>query len=227
MRIATFNMHHGKEDLVPYTHQAMVSSVDQLNADIVCLQETDLYSVRTRFVNQPKLIAKKLGYYYVSGFIRYFKLGFQQNAILSKYPILGHENILLPHVRGQQKRKALIASLEVDDRILNVATTHLHARKNILGHNEFAINQLDYLYRHCVENDVDIMAGDYNLLARDVLPLAEKYGFDAPNDYPTSPAKKPRFQIDWISASQNVSLSNVEVSPPLSSDHRALSADVE
>lgn len=225
IRLSTFNMHHGKVDLVPYTHQAMVSSIAELDSDIVCLQETDVYSLRTRFVHQPRLIAKKLGYFYKSQNIRFFKAGFQHNAILSKYPILSSETLLLPKEIGKQVRKAMSVEVKIGELSLKILTTHLHAIKGIENHNQLGIDQLNFVYDYASKNSVDIVAGDLNLLEKDVVPISKKYDFVAPSGFPTSPAKNPQYQIDWI-ASNNFDLENLEVSSMLTSDHRALSAEI-
>ncbi len=225
IRLATFNMHHGKVDLVPYTHQAMVASVAELGADVVCLQETDVYSLRTRLAHQPRLVGRKLDYFWKSGFIRYFGIGFQHNAILSKFPIVSYENISLPSKQGQQKRKALIAEIDVEGKMIKVLCTHLHAIKGIENHNQHGIDQLRFVYEYARDKDIEIVAGDFNQLDDVVKEVSQEFGFIAPNGYPTSPAKNPRYQIDWIS-SRKFGLENLEVSSMLTSDHRALSADV-
>ena len=220
---ATFNLHHGKDKATLYSHKEMLESVASLEADVLCVQELDVSALRTYFADQPNLIAKKLGYQYVTCRVRFFGLGYQHNAIFSKKPILDTQEIHLPQHGGQQLRKALVADLEVDGSALRVSTAHLHTNYGRTRQNKWAQNQLMFLLDKHKDNEFCLIGGDLNLLPNEVLPIVQDYGYHAPSEYPTSPAINPKIQIDWI-LGKNIYLDNVHVSDLLSSDHRALIA---
>ena len=201
---ATFNLHHGKDKATLYSHKEMLESVASLEADVLCVQELDVSALRTYFADQPNLIAKKLGYQYVTCRVRFFGLGYQHNAIFSKKPIL-------------------VADLEVDGSALRVSTAHLHTNYGRTRQNKWAQNQLMFLLDKHKDNEFCLIGGDLNLLPNEVLPIVQDYGYHAPSEYPTSPAINPKIQIDWI-LGKNIYLDNVHVSDLLSSDHRALIA---
>lgn len=204
----------------------MIGSLDTLNADILCVQELDVYSLRTRLVHQPKLIANKLGYDFVTSKVRFFGAGFQHNAIFSRFPLTAAEQIDLPKAPGEQLRRALMVKCQVGERTIGIATTHLHSHGRISDPNPRACEQLRVFLRHCEEFGIEIIGGDLNLLHDDVVAIARKHGFEAPHEFPTSPSKTPKHQIDWI-LHRGVDLNQVEVSPPMCSDHRALTARVK
>jgi endonuclease/exonuclease/phosphatase family metal-dependent hydrolase len=146
-RFATFNIHHGKDKATFYSNREMLESVASLEADILCVQELDTHSIRTHFVNQPEMIAKKLGYHYVSCRVRFFGFGFQHNAIFSKSPILLSEEISLPQSGSQQLRRALVADIEIDKQKLRVATVHLHTHHGKTKYNDWASNATQISFR--------------------------------------------------------------------------------
>ena len=60
IKIVTFNLHHGKENDVKYSKEKLLDDISSLNGDIICLQEVDKYSIRTKFNNQAKLIRNQI-----------------------------------------------------------------------------------------------------------------------------------------------------------------------
>lgn len=225
VRIATFNLHHGKEKSKRYSRAKMLKDIESLNADIICLQEADVFSFRTVFDNQPKIIAEHLGYFYVSNRVRFFGLGFQHNAIISKFPIVNSEAIILPTEKSKQNRVALNADIRIEEKDVTLITTHLNTDGSLKNMNLTARNQLKFLVEIYAEKDA-VIAGDLNLTSEYVFPIINRAGFSTIDNHATSPAREPKHQIDWIIA-RGYKLSNFEVSPQLCSDHRALLATLE
>ena len=222
-QIATFNIHHGKDLSSNYSTSVMIESIESLGADIILVQELDVLALRTYFVNQPKKIARALGYNYVTDRVRFFGLGFQHNAIFSKFPIVGQSEISLPQHGNQQLRKSLLTDIEIGSTHLHVANTHLHTHRGKTRYNRWAQDQLMFLMGKHKQCDTCIIGGDLNMLPKEVVPVARENGYEAPHEYHTSPAINPRGQIDWL-LSKNILLENVCISELLCSDHRALTA---
>ncbi len=224
IKIATFNTHHGKEKGVKYSTEQLANDIQSLGADIICLQEVDSFSFRTKFANQSRAVAKHLGFYYKSSFIRFFGAGFQHNSILSKFPISSHEQIILPSIKGEQKRIAQKVVIETENSQIIVANTHLHSGGNIKDDNSIAKNQLNYL-TNILDDEKILLMGDFNMTPDDVLPIIKENNFEAQYEYLTSPASNPKNQIDWIT-SRGYELTNTHISQQLCSDHRALMSSV-
>jgi len=222
-KFATFNIHHGKDKATIYSHKEMLESVSSIDADILCIQELDAFSLRTYFADQPKLIAKKFDYHYVTCKVRFFGLGYQYNAIFSRKPILSSQEIILPQHGNQQLRKALTAEIGIGPQKIQVATTHLHTHHGKTRFNDWAQKQLMFLLDKHKAHDVCLIGGDLNLLPSEVIPIAQDYDYVAPNEYYTSPGISPKRQIDWI-LGRNIYLADIHTSDLLSSDHRALIA---
>ena len=223
-KFATFNLHHGKPKDARYSTKRLCEDVASLNADIVCLQEADFAAVRTFFRNQPNAIAKYLGFDFRSSYVRFFGAGCQYNAIISRYPIQSMKEIVFPKVKGKQRRIALKVEVLIDGKYMSVATTHLNTDGKLSSENETAQNQLKFLIDALGDENV-IIGGDFNMHKDKVLDIFKNTNFDAPIEYPTSPTRSPKNQIDWIVA-RGYEISDVEVSEELCSDHRALTATI-
>jgi endonuclease/exonuclease/phosphatase family metal-dependent hydrolase len=224
-RIATFNTHHGKVRAFRYSPKRLYRSIESLDADIICLQELDVWALRTFFSHQPRQIAKHLGYELATSRVRFFGVGYQYNAILSRFPILSSHESILPGESSAQVRKYLAAEIEVGTKAISVVSTHLHAHAHLSQPNEEAQRQLEFVFQNVNDGESSIVAGDFNLVPEVVFPIAQKFGYGAPHEFPTSPAMSPRHQIDYL-CPKNVALHNVHASDHLISDHRALVADV-
>lgn len=221
-KITTFNTHHGKEKDVKYSTEKFCEDIKSLDSDILCLQEVDGYSLRTKLSNQSKALARYLGYQYHSSFVRFFGIGFQYNTIISRFPFSNIEQIILPSSKGTQRRIATRLTVETNAGPVIVVNTHLHSDGKLKNENVIAKNQLMYLTEISKDENI-ILAGDFNLAPGSVIPIVTSNGFSAPSEYKTSPACNPKNQIDWL-LSKGYKLENFEVSDQLASDHRALSA---
>ena len=224
-RIATFNMHHGNTKGNIDTNKGMLDGISAMEADVLCVQEIDYLSLRTFFADQPKLIGEHLGFQYVTANVRFFGAGFQYLAMFSKFPIISSREETLPSGYLQQTRKSLSVAYEIYGQEVGITTTHLHSHGKTTGHNKVAEEQLEFCLENIAGEDMSILAGDLNLLPSEVVPVATKFGYDAPNEYPTSSSANPRRQIDWILA-KGVDLTEIKVSDHIVGDHRALIADV-
>lgn len=104
IRVAGYNIAHargekagGKNEIgKPSKLKGIANLVKKQKIDIVGFTEISQGDLRVLFKNQPKFIAKYLGYHYV--YERNYKRGVfgllatQGNAIVSKYPIVSHQN---------------------------------------------------------------------------------------------------------------------------------------
>lgn len=142
----------GHADRVHMTEKEVIENLDgvaakirELNPDILLLQEVDVGSKRTRFIDQVQWILDhtdlNFGVYASQWRARYVPakgLGRVEmgNAILSKYPIEDGQRIALPLMKSQDrvtryfylKRHILTARVDLDsERTLFVVNTHAEA----------------------------------------------------------------------------------------------------
>jgi endonuclease/exonuclease/phosphatase family metal-dependent hydrolase len=99
----------------------LLSEPDLVDADVVLLQEMDEAGAQRTadalgmgYVYYPAMLSRSTG--------RHFG-----NAVLSRWPILSDEKLVLPHlaVFGQTQRIAVIATIQVGGRRLRVYSVHL------------------------------------------------------------------------------------------------------
>jgi len=224
-KLLTLNAHHGVGIDSKYDFVKLCQDIADLECDVICLQELDAYAIRTRFNNQPKIISNELGFNLAKSRVRFFGAGNQYNAIVSKFDFISSFSATLPKASDGQVRKALLSVIDIEGVEVGITSTHLHTHGTLVQGAPKASKQLEHIYKNAKIDVPHVVAGDFNLLPDSVLPIAEKYEFVAPSEYPTSPAKEPRNQIDWITG-RNVEITDVKVTDLLPSDHRGLLATI-
>ena len=78
----------------------------------------------------------------------------------------------------------------------------------------------------CLRPGPRLIAGDFNLTAKDVEPLLTARGFTAAPSGPTSPARAPRRRIDWIAVDAGLAVLGSRLHQPVVGDHCPLVADI-
>jgi endonuclease/exonuclease/phosphatase family metal-dependent hydrolase len=126
MRILTYNIHKGigARDR-RYRFGRILAVIEAENPDIVCLQEVDRNVRRSRFHDQPKLLADYFGsherIYQMN--VR-LKQGGYGNLLLSRWPLRSHHQISLRH-EDRKPRGAQLAVIETPEGPLHVVNWHL------------------------------------------------------------------------------------------------------
>ena len=159
--ILTYNIHHveGTDGLVDYARMAEV--IKAMNPDIVALQEVDNQAGRTDRVNQVEKLASLAGYrYFVFGRSMPFDGGEYGLAVMSRFPILGHEVHPLPFRFGLEPRTVLVTRIDTGEKagIITLANTHLCHQSE-----ENRIDQVRRINSLLLETEGPlILAGDFN-----------------------------------------------------------------
>lgn len=126
MRILTYNIHKGigARDR-RYRFGRILAVIEAENPDIVCLQEVDRNVRRSRYHDQPKLLADYFGsqerIYQMN--VR-LKEGGYGNLLLSRWPLRSHHQISLRH-EDRKPRGAQLAVIETPEGLLHVVNWHL------------------------------------------------------------------------------------------------------
>jgi endonuclease/exonuclease/phosphatase family metal-dependent hydrolase len=129
MRLVSYNIHKGIGGLDRrYRLERVWEVIAELEADLLCLQEVTCAARRTRFDNQPRLLA---GYFkahdscYQTN-VRYRRGGYG-NLILSRWPIVRRHDVSL-RLRRRKPRGALLALVDAPHGLLHLANWHLGLR---------------------------------------------------------------------------------------------------
>ena len=161
LRIMCYNIRHGRgmDDIVNLERTGNV--IKEWKPDLVALQEVDKNTQRTNRTDQAKLLAEQLGMHFVFGKAIPYQGGEYGLAILSRFPILEHQMVLLPPEVQQEQRGVLIAKIGVPDaqgKEIRFASTHL----SVVSHEERAV-QIDKIDTLLSEGSTPvIVAGDFN-----------------------------------------------------------------
>jgi endonuclease/exonuclease/phosphatase family metal-dependent hydrolase len=126
MRLLSYNIHKGIGGLDRRYHLERVAQViEAAEADLVCLQEVTRHARRTRFEDQPRLLARRFESE-ASSFqmnVRY-QVGGYGNLLLSRWPIRLRHLVSLRH--GKRKpRGAQLVIVETPEGPLHLINWHL------------------------------------------------------------------------------------------------------
>jgi len=217
---------HSWHHLLPHPRRAknldMIAEIIK-PFDVVALQELDVGSIRSRYVNQAEFLANKASFPYVEyhttrslgPFARHSK------ALLSQYPIHNVNHYELPSkIPGRGITTFCLGQASCPVLIVNV---HLSLGKKARN------TQLEYIAGVIAEYAHVIVMGDFNLSPHELAtsPLA-KTGLQIVGEEIifTYPSWRPKKQIDYILLSSSLKLADSGVLNCPNSDHLPLFANV-
>lgn len=202
----------------------MADAIIKCGADVIGLQEMRDESEDEEYKAQAKIIAEKLGfYYYFAEAIRFDGKNPYGNALISRYPIISAETILIPNpvvpeYDGYYETRCLLkARIDVDDGI-NVLVSHfgLNPDEHRNAVQTIAAN---------ISSERCVLMGDFNVepdnpvlqpIMEQLYDTAEK--FDSPKfSFPTD---IPTVKIDYIFVSKDLSVTDADIPNIVASDHR-------
>ena len=168
LRVATYNIHKGVQGIGPRRRLEIHNlghAIEQLDADIVCLQEVRKVHRREAeyFTHWPEMPQADFlapeGYEAVYRTNAHTRHGEHGNAMLSRWPVIGHQHEDMSDHRFEQ-RGLLHSEVLVDGRTVHVVVVHLGLIK------ASRVRQLAQLQRF-VEREIPaeapiIVAGDFN-----------------------------------------------------------------
>ena len=221
LKLMTYNLRFGElasmEQIADY--------ISSEHPDIVALQECDWATNRTRaphqngvmFVNE---LAYHTGMFGIYGKSINYAGGYYGIGILSRYPILRYERVLLPNDGKTEQRSMLIADIELPDgTVITFVNTHLEVKTA-----HMRIEQVKFIEKYLKGRKNQIfLAGDMNAIpdSEEMRMLRENW-MDLTNKVFTYHTSKPEIKIDYIYSkpSKNVELLGTEVREDIKlSDH--------
>jgi endonuclease/exonuclease/phosphatase family metal-dependent hydrolase len=224
IRVATFNIRHGERPDGRVDNNALVEACAQLDADVLGLQEVDRGHPRSRWRDQSRIVARRLGYSRVFGPVLHRGLirGYG-NALLARGTIAQHAFVALPRPSERQARGAIIARVASDRYAFSVAVTHLQHHPAHLRHLPAeAPGQLAALLETFATWPAPrVLVGDFNLDRSHAIGLLTDNGFEVPVTAPTFPVAEPRLHLDYV-AVDGIEVAGSEVVHTAVSDHCAV-----
>lgn len=221
LKLMTYNLRFGElasmEQIADY--------ISSEHPDIVALQECDWATNRTRaphqngvmFVNE---LAYHTGMFGIYGKSINYAGGYYGIGILSRYPILRYERVLLPNDGKTEQRSMLIADIELPDgTVITFVNTHLEVKTA-----QMRIEQVKFIEKYLKGRKNQIfLAGDMNAIpdSEEMRMLRENW-MDLTNKVFTYHTSKPEIKIDYIYSkpSKDVELLGTEVREDIKlSDH--------
>ena len=260
---------------IDYYQKSLEKISDEIkgwDADILCLQEVDFDASRSHYIDQAKFIAEKAGYPYVAEAVSWeanyipfpywpLKNNFGSmssgGAILSKFPLIDHEVFLFSKPKSQPwwynlfypQRYSHVVTVEVGQKKFRLMNLHLEAFDK-----EDRKLQVQKITEIVKEKNVDVAAGDFNMLPLSATKKSKFYNDDnyendssyeimmksgllevVPDDiyskneslFFTFPAWAPDRRLDYIWYRPELKMMKAEVLNSASSDHLPLRASFQ
>ena len=207
LRVATYNIHKGVQGLGPARRLEIHNlglAVEQLDADIVCLQEVRAvnrreaqYFERWPDLPQAQYLAPE-GYEAIYRTNAYTRHGEHGNALLTRWPVVGHQHEDISDHRFEQ-RGLLHVEVLVQGRPVHAIVVHLGL---IAGSRIRQVAQIQRFIEREVPTDVPlVVAGDFNDWGLQIKNMLAGFGLfeydQAPASY-TFPARLPMVQLDHV-----------------------------
>ncbi|MBE2185207.1 MAG: endonuclease/exonuclease/phosphatase family protein [Rhodothermales bacterium] len=236
LRMATFNIHAGKDTGGTDNLDRLAAWVRAERPDVLLLQEVDVETTRSGGVDQPARIVDAVGGHIAFGKTLDFQGGQYGIAVWSRFPIrrhaLRHLPIDPPQARAggsYEPRGALVVEIDAPGRRLTVVNTHLDASGSDMYRQQEAATLLalsDSLRR---TSATVVVGGDFNATPNaDVIGRVRAAGWhDAwatcgSDDGFTFSARQPIKRIDYLWLDESLGCTSARVSADTLSDHRAL-----
>jgi endonuclease/exonuclease/phosphatase family metal-dependent hydrolase len=233
VRVLSYNIHHGEGLDKRVDLERIARVVEDTRADLVALQEVDKGVQRSKGLDEPARMGELTGMQPVFEKNINYQGGEYGNAVLSRLPVLSHENHPLPQSVANEQRGMLEVRVQAGGQPLIFVATHF-------SYYPEEVERLASVesFRKLADEKGDvpvIMAGDLN--ARPDSQTVKNLNAFLSNACPpgaegvfTFPADKPDIRIDYIFYTRNPRVRCVEykvVPEEVASDHRPILAVFE
>ncbi len=208
VRVATYNIHKGVQGIGPTRRleiHNLAHAVEQLDADIVCLQEVRKMHRREAeyFPQWPEL--PQADYLAPEGYTAVYRTnahtrhGEHGNAMLSRWPVVAHQHEDMSDHRFEQ-RGLLHSEVLVHGVALHVVVVHLGLIKASRVRQLAQLHQ--FINREIPDHAPLVVAGDFNDWGTTVQSALGKAGMSAyaQQKSATFPSRLPVVQLDHVYA---------------------------
>lgn len=208
VRVATYNIHKGVQGVGPQRRLEIHNlghAVEQLDADIVCLQEVrklhrgeEKYFTHWPELPQADFLAPE-GYeaiYRTNAITRHGEHG---NAMLSRWPVIGHQHEDISDHRFEQ-RGLLHSEVMVHGQAVHVVVVHLGLIRASRARQVMQLQR--FIEREVPPNAPLLVAGDFNdwgVHVKQAFDATNLRAFEGLRQF-TFPARMPLVQLDYVYA---------------------------
>ena len=221
LKLMTYNLRFGELASM----EQIAGYISSQQPDIVALQECDWATNRTRaphqngvkFVNE---LAYHTGMFGIYGKSINYAGGYYGIGLLSKYPILRYERVLLPNDGKTEQRSMLIADIELPGgKVITFVNTHLEVKTA-----QMRIEQVQFINEYLKDCPNQLfLAGDMNAIPdTEEMEMLRQCWSDLTDRVFTYSTSKPQIKIDYIytKPAENVELLGTAVKEDVKlSDH--------
>jgi endonuclease/exonuclease/phosphatase family metal-dependent hydrolase len=192
MRLLSWNIHKGIGGRDRrYSLSRIIDCIEAENPDLICLQEVDRLVRRSRFDDQPRLLARALRFHAVFQQNVPVGDGAYGNLVLTRWPVASRHRITLRHGR-RKPRGAQLVVVDSPEGQLHLVHTHLG-----LAEQERRW-QVERLLGHMLFRSADrhpaLVVGDFNDWRDTLAPQLTTFGFRQV----TSPVSRFRTFPAWL-----------------------------
>jgi endonuclease/exonuclease/phosphatase family metal-dependent hydrolase len=242
IRVITYNIHSCVDRNRNVHPERIAGIIDNLKADIVCLQEVDAQKPFSTNRNQARILAEQLGMDYLFFPAEKSSLHAFGVAILSRFSFNEYYHNLLPNLfpRLQPRRRGAIrTSIQTPVGPIHMINAHLSLFKlerrkqvkTLLGKDWLSAVPKDEPLIFCGDFNAGPLSKTYRTLARFLTDVQKEIKNLRPSVYqPTFHSRSPLFRIDHIFVSRHFRTLNVEVTrtpdTQIASDHLPLIAEL-
>ena len=228
VRIVNYNLHNGFDVDGHLGMEAIAHVIEAQDPDVVGLQEVSRGWVVNGSLDMLTWLSQRLEMPYIFGPATGSLWG---NAILSRYPVLEWENVKLPPKDLLFQRAYLWARLDLGDgQELLVVDTHLHHTREDF---DIRAQQVQTLLDFWKDDEQTVIMGDFNArkddpeaqMIRDA-GLADVLDLAGIEPGYTVPSEAPKYRIDYIWLSPDLTAEEVVIPASEASDHMPVVATV-
>ena len=232
LRVLSYNIHHAEGVDRKLDVERIADIIQAAKPDVVALQEVDRTVKRTGSVDQPAELARLTKMGVVFGGNIDLQGGHYGNAVLARFPIVRHQNHLLPSFDDGEQRGVIEAEITLPGAgpSLRLFATHLDYRADERERLASA-EQINALAAKHPDQPA-LLAGDLNATpdSKTLEQFAKRW--ERANEKPlaTVPVGRPDKQIDYILYRPRNRWKVVDVKvldEAVASDHRAILAELE
>ena len=236
MRVLVYNIHAGKDAAGVDNLAGVAELVRRTDADLVLLQEVDDGTRRSGRVNQPRVLAERIGYHVAFGSALDYDDGKYGVAVLSRWPIVADTLIHLPVTPlqtrsggSQEPRGALRVVVASPAGRLAILNTHLDASGDDRWRRQEADSIVSLAAQLRRAEPMVIVGGDFNSTPESAVQgavraggLRDSWTECAAGDGFTYPDGAPVKRIDYLFLTGGVRCTTARVVETRVSDHRPL-----
>lgn len=222
LTVCSWNIHHGAGMDGRVDLGRIAGALHDAGAHVAGLQEVEVAAIRSRFVNQPRSVAKRLGMH--AAFGSSFRLpvaGEFGNALVSRFRLRHSDIHAMPS--GKEPRTVMEAHLETEAGLVAVFTTHWG-----LDDGERSNQARECVRRVEAFGGAALLLGDLNEEPDGPsIAILRNAGLVSlgPNEH-TYPADDPTRLLDYIWGTPGWKALDAYAMPVLGSDHRPVVAEV-